>query len=150
MLLVFGLSATIISVGGAALLMRRGGSNSSKVAPPPSQDLAPFTDLDTALASLRASHWELSIPPRRSGPYRLLPEGTCIGPNPSESSGGRIQNTNGTVVEEITLRGLPDRDQTIAYLETVDGHQTMAVMIRMRSRERALPGEPHAVPNGRE
>jgi hypothetical protein len=35
------------------------------------------------------------------------------------------------VVEEIRLPGAGDRDQAIVYLETTDGQQTMAVLVRV-------------------
>lgn len=97
-----------------------------------SQSRPEFADLDTALEPLRDHGWELSVPPNRGGPYRLLPDGSCLGPNPAMGLSGRVRDTNGAVVEEINLRGLEGRDQSIAYLQTADGSVTMAVLVRVR------------------
>jgi hypothetical protein len=38
----------------------------------------------------------------------------------------------GRVVEEITLQGVEGCEQTVVYLETTDGHRTMAALKRCR------------------
>lgn len=90
-----------------------------------------FADLHSVLASERAHGWELSVPPKRSGPYRLLPGGPVLGRTPNTSLEGQLRDANGAVAEEIKLRGAEDRDQAIVYLETADGQMTMAGLVRM-------------------
>jgi hypothetical protein len=91
-----------------------------------------FTDLHTALAPERVHGWELAVPPKRSGPYRLLPGGPVLGRNPATGLVGRLRDASGAVLEEIKLRGAEDRDQSIVYLETADGERTMAALVRVR------------------
>jgi hypothetical protein len=92
---------------------------------------AAFTDLDTALAPEKAHGWELAIPPKREGPYRLLPGGPVLGRVPASGLECRIRNAEGAVVEEIRLQGIEGCDQSIVYLETADGHTTMAALKRV-------------------
>lgn len=94
-----------------------------------------YTDLETALAPMAASGWELSVPPKLSGPYRLLSEGGMIGNSEDAGLGGVLHDPSGNLVEEIKLRGLADYDQTIVYLETADGQRTLSAMKRVHLRE---------------
>jgi hypothetical protein len=96
------------------------------------QPEVPFTDLDTALAPAKAHGWTVSVPPKRSGPYRLLPGGPVLGSSESAGLECRIKDQTGTVVEEIRLVGTADLDQSVVYLETADGQKTMAALKRSR------------------
>ena len=95
--------------------------------PPPA-----FTDLHTALAPERANGWELAIPPKRGGPYRLLAGGAVLGRNPASGLSCRLRDEAGAVVEEIKLQGAGDRDQSVVYLETAGGERTMAALVRVQ------------------
>jgi hypothetical protein len=90
-----------------------------------------FTDLDTALAPEMMHGWELAVPPKAAGPYRLLKGGPVLGRNPSAGLTCQIKAPNGEVLEEISLRGIEGCDQSVVYLETADGRRTMAALKRV-------------------
>jgi len=92
----------------------------------------PFTDLDTALTPATAHGWTVSVPPKRLGPYRLIPGGPVLGSSEGAGVECRINDQTGTVVEEIRLVGTADIDQCVVYLETADGQKTMAALKRSR------------------
>ena len=104
-------------------------SNRDKAKPQPA---VPFTDLDAALAPATADGWAVSVPPKRPGPYRLLPGGPVLGSSEGAGLECRIKDQTGTVVEEIRLVGTADLDQSVVYLETADGQKTMAALKRSR------------------
>jgi hypothetical protein len=104
-------------------------SNRDKAKPQPE---VPFTDLDTALASATSNGWTVSVPPKRPGPYRLVPGGPVLGSSDGAGLECRIKDQTGTVVEEIRLVGTADLDQSVVYLETADGQTTMAALKRSR------------------
>ena len=91
---------------------------------------ASFTNLDTALAPVKAQGWELLVPPKHPGPYRLQPQGPISGNATGLSA--RIKDASGAVVEEITLEPIPGADLTIVYLETPDKRLTMAALKRTK------------------
>jgi hypothetical protein len=88
----------------------------------------PFTDLNTALAPMRAHGWKVLVPPKDPGPYRMLPQE----PGAGGGSGlqAHIKDKSGQVIEEIKLDPSPDTEQTIVYLETPSGRVTMAGLKR--------------------
>ena len=88
-----------------------------------------FTDLDTALAPVKAYGWELASPPKREGPYRLLPGGPILA---GEGLVSRLTNEQGVVEEEVKLQGIEGYDQAVVHLETADGKKTIAVLKRRR------------------
>jgi hypothetical protein len=99
---------------------------------PPGQGSSPasFTDLDTALAPVKAQGWKLLIPPKHPGPYRLRPEGPVSGVGSGVSA--HIKDASGAVVEEIKLEPIAGADLTIVYLETPDQRLTMAALKRTK------------------
>jgi hypothetical protein len=89
-----------------------------------------FTDLDTALAPLKRQGWELLVPPKHPGPYRLQTPGPVSGN--STGLNAHIKDASGAVLEEIRLEPIPGADLTIVYLETPDQRLTMAALKRRK------------------
>ena len=90
----------------------------------------PFADLDAALASYKASGWELDRAPPFPGPYRKTPEGeSMVG-----KDGGVVRHVRdgNAMVEELRVDGNPEFDQLVVQLETPSGRQTLAVFKRAR------------------
>ncbi|QEL20942.1 hypothetical protein [Limnoglobus roseus] len=91
-----------------------------------------FVDLDTAVAADTKQGWEILTRPVHPGPYRRLPGGSVIGRSEKEGVNVRVRDATGAVLEDVQLKGNPDYEQTVVYLETLDSRQTMAVLKRSR------------------
>ena len=89
-----------------------------------------FQDLDTVLAGYYKNGWSVLVPPKREGPYRIVPEDHPILPRNSTKGGAhrRIQSASG--VEEIDLKGPVDYDQALIELDTADGYRTLVLLKR--------------------
>ncbi len=65
-----------------------------------------------------------------------------LGNIPEEGLVGRIRDNNGVVVEEIKLVGAADYDQCVVWLETADGHRTLAGLKRAHGNGTEPVGAP--------
>lgn len=128
-------SALVVVLAGAAILALAplwSRSREIEHSPPHPE----YGSLDEALEALRESRWEVAMPPRQPGPYRLA---SVSGMMLSAGSDGRevscvIRDTDGSVREEVKLQQFEHFDQMLVDIESANGLST-AVVLQRRSRD---------------
>jgi hypothetical protein len=92
-----------------------------------------YADLDTVLADEFKRGWTVAVPPKREGPYRMVPNVAAVPGVPADGS-YRVRGKDG-VVEEIKAGDEDGAVQKVVELETRDGNVTLVGLRRAKPNQ---------------